>query len=56
MTYDGDLIAQVFSEHERFGTWYEKWVYISTSPPNREEDETTTGDVPTFRTKSEAAS
>jgi hypothetical protein len=47
---DGVIITDVFEAcHQSGGGWHETWVYTSTSPPERgEEDDSTLGE-PTLR-------
>jgi hypothetical protein len=50
---EGDIIAAVFNAFRSEGGWDEMWVYTSTSPPIREEEEAeetqSRGNEPTFR-------
>lgn len=53
---DGALIADVIGEHKRSGGWDEKWVLTPTSPPERGEEEESTGTAPTLRPTPEGPS
>lgn len=53
---DGVVIADVFVAFEASSWgWDEKWVYTSTSPPEREAETPSTGGLPTFRPTLDAA-
>ena len=51
---DGALIADVLNRHKRSGGWHEKWVLTPTSPPERGEEEESTGTTPTLRATPDA--
>jgi hypothetical protein len=55
--HDGVIITDVFEAFlQSGGGWHETWVYTSTSPPKREEEDDSTIGEPTLRaTPSEAA-